>query len=155
MFAQIGIKNIANDATAHRKISVEGGPRSLHSIRITKSSFYRGKVVAARVKQRRGKQWAQMSLHEGMQRRNGRVTGARAVSPVKSSRHPLLYIMREATLLSHSPRSCCSIGELNFIAIFFTDFPSRFDKRHSLQSSVSIGAKVKTRRITLRRSRSV
>ena len=36
----------------------------------------------------------------------------------KSSQHPL-YITREATLLSHSALSCCSIGESNSIAIFF------------------------------------
>ena len=38
---------------------------------------------------------------------------------LKSSRYPLLYIMREATLPSYSAFRCCSIGEsTNFIAMF-------------------------------------
>ena len=41
---------------------------------------------------------------------------------LKSSRHPL-YIMREATLLSHSARSCCSIGESNFVALSSSVLP--------------------------------
>ena len=68
------------------------------------------------------KQWAQMSRHKE-KRRN--VHAARADNDARAGRAvspdvfpASLYIMRDAALLSHSARSCCSIGESNFVAMF-------------------------------------